>query len=197
MCSNHFWLFTLPVLAHHINIKHWNKRQKWSFSADYQTLQQATGHHHKNDRVHIGNCHPAGVKHPQQTLPPPQPCVLSCSVHTIHSWLQLQTMRDIHHNAEIRGSTMESSSDWQNQQSCRFLCWHNRRLLFENETEAQIDVLSLSITKKETLAPLSTSKGGEKEQIIITLRPPKIRWNQHQENLQQTYISELLEKRKK
>lgn len=113
--------------------------------ADYKTLQQATGHHHKNDWVHIGNCHPAQVKHQHQTLPAPQPCVLSCSVHTIHPWLQLQTMRNIFHNTEIRRSTMESSSNCQNQQSCWFLCWHNHLLLFENEMEVQIDVLSLSL----------------------------------------------------
>lgn len=87
------------------------RRTKVVIQADYQTLQQATGHHHENDRAHIGNCHPTQVKHQQQTLPPTQPCVLSCSVHTIHPWLQLQTMSDIHHDAEIRGSTMESSSD--------------------------------------------------------------------------------------
>lgn len=56
--------------------------------ADYKTLQQATGHHHKNDRVHIGNCHPAPAEHQHHSPRPPprpaQPCVLSCLLCTLY-----------------------------------------------------------------------------------------------------------------
>lgn len=117
--------------------------------ADYKTLQQATGHHHKNDRVHIGNCHPAPVEHQHQSPSPtpthPSPvCSAAFCAHYTSMAASPNNERypSQHFATEISHiQTTKSSFDWQNHQPCRFLRWHNHLLLFENETEVQIDVL--------------------------------------------------------
>lgn len=97
-----------PAARPHQTLK---QTTKVIIQADYKTPQQATGHHHKNDRVHIGNCHPAPVEHQHQS---PSPAAALCaqlpSVHTIHPWLHLQTMRDSHHNTSpLKSATSEPS----------------------------------------------------------------------------------------
>lgn len=139
MIWSHFWKLTLPVPIHHADILHWKQTTKVIIQTVDRTLRLATRHHRRNGRVHIGSCSPAQFKHATA----PALCVQLPSVHTIHPRLQHQTMRDIHHNAQVGFSTMESSSDWESQPSWWFLCWHNHRLLLENETEVRLDVLSL------------------------------------------------------
>lgn len=91
---SHFWLFTLPVLLFHHII---SNTETSHFQGDYKTLQQAAAHHHKNDRVHIGNClsgsswAPAPQPSPLPLHPPSPLCAQLPSVHTT-----LQTMRDTH-----------------------------------------------------------------------------------------------------
>lgn len=66
----------------HLTLK---QTPKVIIQAGDKTVQQGTGHHHhKNDRVHIDNCHPAQVKYQHQTPPLALSCVLSCLLCTLY-----------------------------------------------------------------------------------------------------------------
>lgn len=171
MCLNHFWLLTQPGLVHHINIKHWNKQQKWSSRLTTKHCNKLLAIITKMTEwilpIAIRLMSSTNTRHSHHPSIVCSAVLCTLYIHGCNSqqWeISITTLKS--DAAPWRAPLTDKISSLAD-----FYERHNHLLLFENETEVQIDVLSLS--KKNHLHPCRHQKEERWSRLSLPCAPQR------------------------